>query len=578
MEYIFRIIRKQEGISLFLSNIYTKSSITCYSLKTFSGGVVMLDTPLLVTQMVERAETLFPKKMVVSRTSTGIQRFTYRQFGERTRKLASVLNKLGVNKGERIGTLGWNHHRHLEAYFAIPGIGAVLHTINIRLSPEQIVYIINHAEDKILMIDDDFVPLIEKVKDKLTSVKAFIVMTDQKELPETSLSPVYSYEELIKDGDGNFTFVTDLDENAPAGMCYTSATTGNPKGVLYSHRAIVLHSLILGLADTGAISEQDTVMPIVPMFHVNAWGLPFASVWFGSNIVLPGPFFTPKILVELLESEKVTISAGVPTIWLGVAKELEEGNYDLSHVRAVLCGGSAAPKGLIKTFEKKFNIPFMHAYGMTETTPLVLAAKLKSEHEDLPEEERYDLKAKQGILVPGIQMKVIGQNGEVVRDGREMGELCLRGPWIASEYYKDERTKEAFKDGWLHTGDVVTVDEHGFVKIVDRTKDLIKSGGEWISSVDIENALMAHEAVFEAAVIAVPHEKWQERPVACVVLKDAYKDKVTKEDLLEFLRPQFAKWWLPDEIIFMDEIPKTSVGKFLKRALRDQVKGMLSGK
>lgn len=275
-------------------------------------------------------------------------------------------------------------------------------------------------------------------------------------------------------------------------------------------------------------------------------------------------------------SEKVTISAGVPTIWIGVLKELENGNYDLSHVRYLLCGGSAAPKGIIKMFEKKYNIPFMHAYGMTETTPLALISRLKSEHDELPEEDIYELKAKQGILVPGLEMKVIGQNGEVQWDGIEMGELCLRGPWIASSYYNDDRSEETFKDGWLHTGDVVTVDKDGFVKIVDRTKDLIKSGGEWISSVDIENALMAHEAVFEAAVVAIPHEKWQERPVACVVLKDQYRDKVTEDELYEFLKPQFAKWWLPDKILFMNEIPKTSVGKFLKRALRDQVKELLN--
>lgn len=537
----------------------------------------MMNTPLVMTQMIERAEKFFPKKQVISRTSSGIQKFTYKEMGERTRRLASALQKLGVKVGDKVGTLAWNHHRHLEAYFAIPCSGAILHTINIRLSPKHVSYIINHAKDKVLLIDDDVLPLLEQCKDELKTVEAFIIMTDKDELPTTPLSPVYHYEELLKEGDPTFSFVNDLDENTPAGMCYTSATTGNPKGVYYSHRGIVLHSLALGLADGGAICEKDTAMPVVPMFHVNAWGIPFAAVWFGSNIVLPGPYFTPKILAELIEKEKVTIAAGVPTIWLGLLKELEEGNYDMSHVRSFLCGGSAAPKGMIMAYEKKFNIPFMHAYGMTETSPLALIARLKSDQEERSEEEIYELKAKQGILVPGLEMKVIGKDGEVKWDGKEMGELCLRGPWIASEYVDDERTNEAFKDGWLYTGDVVTVDEDGFVKIVDRTKDIIKSGGEWISSVDLENALMTHEAVFEAAVVAVPHEKWQERPIACVVLKEAYRDKVTKEDLYEYLKPQFAKWWLPDEIIFMEEIPKTSVGKFLKRTLRDQVKTMMAG-
>jgi fatty-acyl-CoA synthase len=536
----------------------------------------MMNIPLNISAMLERAETFFPKKQVISRMATGIKRHTYKEIGTRTRKLASALKKLGVHQGDRVGTFAWNHHRHLEAYFAIPGIGAVLHTINIRLSPQHIAYIVNHAEDKVLFIDDDLLPIIEKVKDQLKHVQAYIVMTDLDELPKTTLTPVYHYEKLLEIGDDSFSFVKHLDENSPAGMCYTSATTGNPKGVVYSHRGIVLHSMALGLADSAALSENDVAMPVVPMFHANAWGLPFAAVWFGTTLVMPGPYFTPKIIAELMEQEKVTLAAGVPTIWLGLLNELEQGNYDLSSVTRILCGGSAAPKGIIKAFETKYNIPFIHAYGMTETSPLVVLSRLKSYQQDLPEEERLEIRAKQGILVPGIEMKVIGQNGEVAWDGKEMGELCLRGPWIADEYYCDERTKEAFKDGWLHTGDVVTVDEEGFVKIVDRTKDLIKSGGEWISSVDLENALMAHEAVFEAAVVAVPHEQWQERPVACVVLKEWAKDKVAKEDLYKFLEPQFAKWWLPDDIVFMDEIPKTSVGKFLKMKLREQLKEHLN--
>jgi fatty-acyl-CoA synthase len=535
----------------------------------------MMNVPLTVGSLLERAEKFFPKKQIVSRTLSGIHRFTYKEIGERTRRLASALENLGVGKGDRVGTFAWNHHRHLEVYFAAPGMGAVLHTINIRLSPEHVSYIINHAEDKVLLIDEDLLPLIERSKDHFKTVEAYIIMTDKEDLPETTLEPVYSYEELLREASPNFEFVKDIDENEPAGMCYTSATTGNPKGVVYSHRGIVLHSFAFGLADTAALSETDVVLPVVPMFHANAWGLPFAATWFGSTQVLPGPLFTPKLLADLIEREKVTFTAGVPTIWLGLLNELEKGSYDTSSLRSIVCGGSAAPRGMIKAFETKYKIPFLHAYGMTETTPLATVSRLKSYQVGLDEEEILDIRSKQGLLVPGLEMKVIGGNGEVKWDGEEMGELLLRGPWIADEYYKDDRSNDAFKDGWLYTGDVATVDEEGVIKLVDRTKDLIKSGGEWISSVDLENALMAHDAVFEASVVAVPHQQWQERPIACVVLKEQYKDKGDKQELLDFIAPQFAKWWLPDDIVFMEEIPKTSVGKFLKRALRDQLKDHL---
>ncbi|WP_139891875.1 long-chain fatty acid--CoA ligase [Bacillus sp. D386] len=537
---------------------------------------MMMHVPLTVHSLLERAEKVFPKKEVVSRTHDKVQRLTYKEIGERARRLADVLQKMNVSRGDKVGTLAWNHHRHLEAYFAVPGIGAVVHTINIRLSAEHITYIINHAEDKVLLIDEDIVPLIEKIAPALTTVKAYIIMTDQTEIPSTSLKPAYSYEELLAVGNPKTPFINDLDENEIAGMCYTSATTGNPKGVLYSHRGIVLHSFALGLADTTAVSERDVVMPVVPMFHVNAWGLPFAATWFGATQVLPGPQFNPKLLAEFIQSEGVTKTAGVPTIWLGLLQELEKGTYDTSTLEFILCGGSAAPKGLIKQFEIKYKIPFLHAYGMTETAPLATVSRLKSYQLDLPEEELLDIRAKQGLLVPGLEMKVVGSEGEVNWNGLDMGELMLRGNWIADEYYRDERTAEAFKDGWLLTGDIATVDEEGTIKLVDRTKDLIKSGGEWISSVDLENALMAHEAIFEASVVAIPHPEWQERPVGCVVLKPEFHGKVTEEEIQSFLKPQFAKWWIPDEIIFMDEIPKTSVGKFLKAKLREMIQERVS--
>ncbi|HET7579340.1 MAG TPA: long-chain fatty acid--CoA ligase [Bacillales bacterium] len=534
----------------------------------------MMNVPLTLVSVIERAETYFSKKEVVSRTSSGIHRLTYKQIGKRTRALASGLEKLGVGRGDRVGTLAWNDHRHLEAYFAAPCMGAVVHMINARLSYDHLSYIINHAEDKVLLIDEGFVPIVEEIQDRLSSVSAFVIMTDEKELPSTKLSPVYSYEDLVAEGDTDYAFARDLDENEPSGMCYTSATTGKPKGVVYTHRSTVLHSISLGLADTQGLSESDVCMPVVPMYHVNAWGLPFACTYFGTTQVLPGPNFTPKLLAELIDSEKVTITAGVPTIWLGLAKELEQNAYDTSNLRSVVCGGSAAPKGLIRTYEEQFGIPFLHAYGLTETSPIVSVARLKSYQQDLPYEEQLEVRATQGMITPGLEARVVDENGEVERNGKQMGELLLRGPWIADEYYEDERSKDAFQDGWLHTGDIVTIDAEGNLRIVDRTKDLVKSGGEWISSVDLENALMAHEAVFEAAVVAVPHPKWQERPIACVVLKEDYN--VTKEDLLDYLRPQFAKWWLPDDVVFMDEIPRTSVGKFLKRQLREQLKDHLA--
>ena len=535
-----------------------------------------MNVQLTVPSLLERAEKFYSKKQVVSRTHSGIHRFTYKQIGERTRKLAHALEKLGVQKGERVATLAWNHHRHLEAYFAAPGIGAVLHTINLRLSPEHIAFIINHAEDKVLLVDEDLFPLVEKMHHLFKTVKAYIVMTDKATLPDSSIEALYSYEELLAESNPSYQFAKDIDENAPAGMCYTSATTGKPKGVVYSHRAIVLHCFALGLADTTAISEKDIALPVVPMFHVNAWGLPFAATWFGTTQVMPGPQFTPQIIAQLIQDEKVTITAGVPTIWMALLNELEKGNYNTSSLRGVLCGGSAAPKVIIEAFEKKYNIPFLHAYGMTETTPLVTISTVKSyQDSDLTEGERFDLRAKQGLLVPGLEMKVVGASGEVEWNDTDMGELLLRGPWIANEYYKDERTDEAFRDGWLHTGDVVTIDEEGNMKIVDRTKDLIKSGGEWISSVDLENAIMSHEGVFEACVVAVPDPKWQERPIACVVLKEKYRDQVTKEDILTHITPHFAKWELPDDVLFIEEIPKTSVGKFLKATLRKQVKEII---
>lgn len=529
---------------------------------------MMMQTPLVLTDLLKRAETYYAHKEIISRTSDEmVHRLTYGEWVKRTRKLAHALTKLGMERGDKIASFAWNQHRHLEAYFAVPCAGAVLHMVNIRLSPEHIAYIINHAEDKILIIDEDLVPLIEEVQAELKTVQHYIIMADG-ELPKTTLPNALSYEALLAEADETFAFPEDLDENLPASMCYTSATTGNPKGVVYTHRSLVLHSMTISMTDTMGISERDTILPIVPMFHVNAWGMPFAAVNVGATQVLIGPQFTPKLILDFIEKYGVTKTAGVPTIWLGALQEQEKQARDLSSLQAIFCGGSASPKGLIKKYEE-LGIHYIVAYGMTETSPIVSMSRDLSHMDDWSLDEKIETRAMQGLTVPGIESSIVNENGEVPWDGETMGELRLRGPWIAAEYYKDERTADAFMDGWLYTGDIAVRSKEGFIKITDRTKDLIKSGGEWISSVDLENALMSHDAVFEAAVIAIPHAKWQERPLACVVLKEGAD--ATKEELIEFLSGQFAKWWMPDDIVFLAEIPKTSVGKFLKAKLRESV-------
>ncbi|HEY4623888.1 MAG TPA: long-chain fatty acid--CoA ligase [Solibacillus sp.] len=531
----------------------------------------MMDTQLVLTGFLKRAARYFPNKQIISRTSsTTTHRLTFKDYVKRTHRLADALTKLGMTRGTKVGTFAWNHHRHLEAYFAVPCSGAILHTINIRLAPEHIIYIINHAQDEILLIDGDLFPLVEPALGHLKTVKHIIVMSDDNVAPESSFPNVHSYEQLLEQADENFVFPEDLDEDLQAGMCYTSATTGMPKGVVYTHRSIVLHSLALGLAESFALTERDIALPIVPMFHVNAWGFPFAALNFGANIVLPGPMMTPAIILDLMEQEGVTITAGVPTIWLGVLAEQEKQPRNLSSVRLIISGGSASPKGLIQAYIEKLGVPYVNAYGMTETSPLVSMSHPTSEMDHYSADELLDMRVTQGLTASLIETEVVNEKGPVPWDGETMGELRVRGPWIASSYYQDDRTNEAFRDGWLYTGDIAVLTKEGYIKITDRTKDLIKSGGEWISSVDLENALMSHPAVFEAAVIAVPHPKWQERPLACVVLKE--DATATKDELLASLEQEVAKWWIPDDVVFLKEIPKTSVGKFLKAKLREDLK------
>ncbi len=523
---------------------------------------------LTLPAMLERAEQVFPRKEVVSRTASGISRYTYREYGLRVRKLASALAALGVQRGDRVATLAWNHHRHLEVYFAAPCMGAVYHTLNLRLPPAHLSHVITHAGDRVVLVDPDLLPLLEPLAPQLPSVEHYIVMNDGPELPSTSLPNAKSYEALIANAAPVRSW-PELDEWEPAGMCYSSATTGLPKGVTYTHRALWLHTMALGLADTVGVSEKDTTMCIVPMFHANAWGIPFAAVWMGAKQVLPGPRPDPRVYCELIQNEKVTLTAGVPTIWMAVLSFLEKEHYDFSSLNRVVCGGSAPPRALIEAFERKLGVPFIHGYGMTEAAPLTHLSVFKSHMADWEADRRYAVKAKQGLLVPGLVMRVVGQQGTDVNwDGKSLGQVWLRGPWIADKYHNDPRSAETFVDDWYQTGDVAAVDEEGYLIIADRMKDIIKSGGEWISSVDLENAIMAHPGVAEAAVIGVAHAKWQERPLACVVVKPGHA--VSKADIVDHLRQHFTSWWIPDEVLFIAEVPKTSVGKFDKKTLRER--------
>jgi fatty-acyl-CoA synthase len=456
---------------------------------------------------------------------------------------------------------------------AVPCYGAVLNTLNLRLFEDQLAYIINHADDKVIFVDDDILPVLERINDKLRNVDHFVVMTDEKTLPSTSLSSVFSYEELMSGSDESYDFPTDIDEWSPAAMCYTSATTGDPKGVAYSHRGIYLHSLALGLVDTLGIGERDVVMPAVPMFHANAWGLPFSAIWFGAKIVLPRERLDGASLCQLIEQERVTITGGVPTLLNGIFQHLENGaKHDLGSLRTLMGGGSAVPHSMIRGFQDKYGIPFVNSYGMTEACPVVVTSSPKSHMDSWPKEKVLDVLVRQGTLMPGLEMRVVDEKGvEIRHDGGDVGEILVRGPWIAGEYYTDpDRSAQTMVDGWLRTGDIASIDSEGYIRIVDRTKDLIKSGGEWISSVDLENAIMGHPDVVEAVVFAVPHERWQERPMAVVVPKTGLKKQLTDKDILEYLRDKVAKWWLPDKVVFAEEIPKTSVGKFDKKVLRGE--------
>ncbi|MEA2384453.1 MAG: hypothetical protein QOH72_4424 [Solirubrobacteraceae bacterium] len=509
---------------------------------------LMMDRPLLIRDIAERAERLFTDREIVSRTHDGVERSTYGEVLNRARRIASSLQKLGVKPGDRVATFGWNSRRHLELYLAVPSMGAVLHTLNIRLFEDDVRYIVEHAQDKVIFLDAS----LAEVMPRFDGVEHEVLMPDADGTRDGALD----YEQLVSDGDESFDF-PDLDERTAAALCYTSGTTGKPKGVLYSHRSTVLHAIGANQADGLGLSQSDSVMPVVPMFHVNAWGLPYIATTAGARLVMPGPRMTPGDLAELIGSENVTFSAGVPTIWQAMMRL--DPAPDLSSLTEIVCGGSAVPESLIRGFEDKFGVPIVQAWGMTETSPLASISRLGPDAPD-DEDERFKLRATQGRVVPLMDFMIDEESG---------GELLVRGPWVASAYYEDDSQQEKFEGGWLRTGDVAELVDGSFLKLVDRTKDLVKSGGEWISSVELENVVMAHPKVMEAAVVAVPDDEWGERPCACVVPCEG--EEIDADELRSFLSERVAKWWIPDRIEFIDEVPKTSVGKFDKKVLRKRL-------
>ena len=530
----------------------------------------MQDGQLLISGLIEHAEIYHTDTEIVSRTVEGpIHRYTLKDAANRSRKLANALGKLGLQQGDVVGTLAWNTFRHFELYFGVSGIGCVVNTVNPRLFPEQLIYIINHAANKYLFVDLTFVPLVESISDSLEGIKGVIVLTDKEHMPETELKNVICYEELIADEPTEYDWPV-FDENTASSLCYTSGTTGNPKGVLYSHRSTLLHTWIVSSGNVGKVSSSSVILPVVPMFHVNAWGIPYASAMFGAKLVLPGPLMDGASIFELIDQEKPDLLMGVPTVWLGLLQYLNETNQTLDSVSTALVGGSAAPRAMIQEFEEKHNVFLMHGWGMTEMSPLGTATSRTAEMDNMDIESRYDLQEKQGKAFFGVEMTIADDEGnELPKDGVAFGRLLVKGPTIVERYFK---TNESSLDenGWFDTGDVAKIHPEGSMEIVDRSKDVIKSGGEWISSIDLENAAVGHPEVAEACVIGVLHKKWDERPLLLIVKVDG-KDP-SKEEILAFLEDKVAKWWMPDDVIFVSELPHTATGKLLKRDLRDEYK------
>jgi fatty-acyl-CoA synthase len=525
-------------------------------------------TDLTLRPFLWRAERLYPDTEIVSRTHDGIERYTYADYSKRTAQLAHALDAAGIEEGDRVATFCWNHHRHFETYFGVPTTGAQLHTINPLLPDEHIQYIVGNAEDEIIFVDPSLAPKLAGAAEDAVEFEGveFVVMGAEG----SDALDATPYEEFIDGQPTDYDWPV-LDEDQPAGMCYTSGTTGRPKGVEYTHKMLWAHTMGT-LSPSGIpIADDDVVMPVVPMFHVNAWGLPFTATAAGAKQVFPGPSPTPADLASLIEEEGVTITAGVPTVWLGLMEHCKNNDVDLSSLELAIVGGSAAPEAMIRWFDDQ-DVELLHAWGMTEMSPIGSVAHVKGNLKDADYATQLSKRKKQGIMVPGLEFRVVGDDGEEIDwDGEAFGELLVRGPWVTTEYFmRPDANEEDFEDGWLKTGDIVSVDPDGYLKIVDRAKDVIKSGGEWISSVELENAIMAHDGVSEATVIGVPHPKWQERPVAFIVPVDGADEDAVAEEVMDMLREEYPKWWLPDDIVFIEAVPKTATGKFSKKDLRDQ--------
>jgi fatty-acyl-CoA synthase len=532
---------------------------------------LMQDWPLLLHRIIDHAATYHGGRRVISRAIEGpIHTTTYAEIRARARKVAQRLARDGIKRGDRVATLAWNTWRHLESWYGIVGTGAVYHTVNPRLFPDQIAWIVNHAEDRVMMADLTFVPLLEKLSDRLPSIERYVIYTDAAHMPATSLKNAVPYEQWIAEVDGDFAWAQ-FDENTAAGMCYTSGTTGNPKGVLYSHRSNVLHALAHSSASVLGLSSTDVVLPVVPLFHANGWSLAFAAPISGVTLVLPGMKLDGPSIHELLNAHKVTCTAGVPTVWLALLQHLERTGGTLPFLKRVVIGGSACPRAMTRTFQDTYGVKVIHAWGMTEMSPLGSACTLIPEYAGLAGDARLDIQQKQGLPPFTVEMKITDDAGrELPWDGKTFGRLKVRGPAVAKSYFKGDGGDVLDPDGFFDTGDVATMDPHGYMQITDRAKDVIKSGGEWISSIDLENLAIGHPAVAEAAVIGVKHPKWDERPLLVVVLKQG--KGATRDEILDFMRGKIANWWMPDDVVFMPEIPHTATGKILKTALREQMK------
>lgn len=532
---------------------------------------LMQDWPLLIHRIIDHAALQHGGRAVVSRSVEGpIHRTDYASIRARALKVAQRLKRDGIGQGDRVATLAWNTWRHLEAWYGITGVGAVYHTVNPRLFEDQIVYIVNHAADRILLLDLTFVPLVERLAERLPSIERYVILTDGAHMPQTALRNAVAYEDWIAEVDGDFRWAA-FDEGTAAGMCYTSGTTGEPKGVLYSHRSNVLHSMMVNSPDYLGLASRDVAMPVVPLFHANGWSFAFSAPMAGASLVLPGPKLDGASLEELLNGERVTISAAVPTVWFGLLQHLEASGVDLPHLKRVVIGGSACPRAVTRTFRDRYGVEVLHAWGMTEMSPLGSVCSFKPDYGDLDPEAWLDVKERAGHAPFGVEMTIVDDEGRALPwDGTTFGRLKVRGPAVAKAYFhRDEPILD--QEGWFDTGDVATIDPYGNMQVVDRSKDVIKSGGEWISSIELENAAVGHPDVAEAAVIGVHHPKWDERPLLVVVPKPGRQP--SKEDLVSFLQGRVAKWWLPDDVVLVEEIPHTATGKIQKTALRKRFEG-----